>query len=257
MSIPHSREGECYGGRAVERALGSVWEGTVPWDMRQDIQHPGEATDKPVCKPTECKTPGLLLQMISPQGISDRRHVIPVGFYGGVCLPTSSSTIISKVIRKVTQSKGRIILVAPFWPCRPWFVEILQLLMDILVILPDTPHLLLQRRGTQMYLDIKGLRLVAWKLSGLPSDRRDFWRQLQTNASRGSTMATYDSQLRRFEEWCHVRQILSAKVSVTVWNFLQTLFEKGNRWPRLNILAIAAIHKGVVDGSSLSTHIYT
>ncbi|PIK35057.1 hypothetical protein BSL78_28123 [Apostichopus japonicus] len=86
--------------------------------------------------------------------------------------------MIGQVLRKIRHSRGRVILIAPFWPRRPWFGELLQLLMDTPAILPDTPHLLSQRRGTLIHPDIKGLQLVAWKLSGLPFDRGAFRKRL-------------------------------------------------------------------------------
>ncbi|PIK39743.1 hypothetical protein BSL78_23418 [Apostichopus japonicus] len=86
--------------------------------------------------------------------------------------------MVGQVLRKIRNSKGRFILIAPFWPRRPWFAEIPQLLMDVPASLPDKPHLLSQRQGTLSHPDIKGLQLVAWKLSGLPYDREVFQRQL-------------------------------------------------------------------------------
>ncbi|PIK38088.1 hypothetical protein BSL78_25078 [Apostichopus japonicus] len=47
--------------------------------------------------------------------------------------------MIGQVLRKIRNSKGRFTLIAPFWPRRPWFAEIPQLLMDVPVSLPDKP----------------------------------------------------------------------------------------------------------------------
>ncbi|PIK34866.1 hypothetical protein BSL78_28308 [Apostichopus japonicus] len=68
-------------------------------------------------------------------------------------------------------------------PADPGSGKILQLLTDTPAILPDTPHLLSQRRGTLAHPDSKGLQLVAWKLAGLPSDRNNFHRQRENNRS--------------------------------------------------------------------------
>ncbi|PIK38121.1 hypothetical protein BSL78_25033 [Apostichopus japonicus] len=45
--------------------------------------------------------------------------------------------MVGQVLRKIRNSKGRFILIAPFWPRRPWFAEIPQLLMDVPASLMD------------------------------------------------------------------------------------------------------------------------
>ena len=55
--------------------------------------------------------------------------------------------LISAVINKVRLSQCKIVLIAPLWPDRPWFPELLGLLVSPPVFLPVIPNLLAQLKG--------------------------------------------------------------------------------------------------------------
>ena len=55
--------------------------------------------------------------------------------------------LIPAVINKVLSSQCKIVLIAPLWPDRPWFPELLRLLVSPPVSLPVTPKLLTQLKG--------------------------------------------------------------------------------------------------------------
>ncbi|PIK62609.1 hypothetical protein BSL78_00505 [Apostichopus japonicus] len=169
--------------------------------------------------------------------------------------------MVGQVLRKIRNSKGRFILIAPFWPRRPWFAEIPQLLMDVPASLPDKPHLLSQRQGTLSHPDIKGLQLVAWKLSGLPYDREVFQRQLprwQPTLEGERPQRLTIPAWRKFEQWCRPRQILLTKISIAqTAEFLLSLFREGKQVSTIKNYrsAIAAIHQGFPDGSTLGNNL--
>ncbi|PIK49494.1 hypothetical protein BSL78_13642 [Apostichopus japonicus] len=76
---------------------------------------------------------------------------------------------------------------------------------------------------------------------------------MAANARRRSTIATYDSRLRRFGGWCQTRQALPTDASLTtVADFLLTLFQEGKQVSTIRNYrsAIAAIHRGFPDGST-------
>ena len=50
--------------------------------------------------------------------------------------------LIPSILAKICQSQCRIVLIAPFWPQRPWFSELLQLLVSAPIHLPLFPRLL-------------------------------------------------------------------------------------------------------------------
>ena len=55
--------------------------------------------------------------------------------------------LIPAVINKVRLSQCKIVLIAPLWPDRPWFPELLGLLVSPPVSLPVIPNLLAQLKG--------------------------------------------------------------------------------------------------------------
>lgn len=169
-------------------------------------------------------------------------------------LRVKSPCKVSQVIQEVRQSKRRVTLVAPFWPCRPY-------MMGIPVILPDIPHPLSQRRGTLMHRYIIDSNQLPRSCQSSITQKgfSEAVASMAANTRRGSTMATNYSRLRKFGEQCHIRQILLAKISVTeVCNFLQKLFEEEKQAATIKKyrLAIAAIHEGFRDSSSLGTNRY-
>ena len=74
--------------------------------------------------------------------------------------------IIPRVLAKLRASRGtELTLVAPHWPQRPWFSDLLQLSLAPPVILPDRPDLLRLHRSRHLCPALHQLRLHAWRLS--------------------------------------------------------------------------------------------
>ncbi|MES9882152.1 MAG: reverse transcriptase domain-containing protein [Sedimenticola sp.] len=78
------------------------------------------------------------------------------------------------VLAKVRQDGARLTLVAPCWPTRQWFSLLLELLTELPVVLPVFPRLLSQHGGQSLHSNVSMLNLHAWRLSGIPSERRAF-----------------------------------------------------------------------------------
>ena len=77
-------------------------------------------------------------------------------------------TMISQVLAKVRASQGlELTLIAPFWPQRPWFPELLILPT---LLLPSRWDLLRLPHVRRFHQNLSMLRLYAWRLSG---DSRD------------------------------------------------------------------------------------
>ncbi|XP_069587298.1 UDP-N-acetylglucosamine transporter TMEM241 isoform X2 [Ranitomeya imitator] len=72
--------------------------------------------------------------------------------------------LIPLVIKKIREEKARVILIAPFWPKRPWFSCLQAMSVCDPWILPMTPDLLSQ--GPFYHPQVKGLHLTAWNLRG-------------------------------------------------------------------------------------------
>ena len=74
--------------------------------------------------------------------------------------------MIPLVLGKLRTSSGVLMtLVAPFWPQRPWFPDLLELVVDRLVALPLCHDLLRQPHFHRHHLGIHRLSLHAWQLS--------------------------------------------------------------------------------------------
>ncbi len=82
--------------------------------------------------------------------------------------------MVPRVLAKVRQDGARLTLVAPCWPTRQWFSLLLELLTELPIVLPVFSRLLSQHGGQTFHSDVSMLNLHAWRLSGIPSERRAF-----------------------------------------------------------------------------------
>ena len=74
--------------------------------------------------------------------------------------------LLRQVLNKVRQSEGlEVTLIAPFWPQREWFPD---LLVDVPLTLPERNDLLRQPHFHRFHRGLPVLRLHAWRLSSSP-----------------------------------------------------------------------------------------
>ena len=75
-------------------------------------------------------------------------------------------SILPQVLAKLRVSHRTLLtLIAPYWPQRPWFVDLLQLLVALPVTLSARPDLLFQPWSRRRYPGLHRLALHAWRLS--------------------------------------------------------------------------------------------
>ena len=75
-------------------------------------------------------------------------------------------TIIRRVLLKLRSSKNcELTLIAPFWPQREWFPDLLELLSDVPITLSGRKDLLRQPHFHRFHLNLPMLQLTAWRLS--------------------------------------------------------------------------------------------
>ena len=75
-------------------------------------------------------------------------------------------SLIPAVLKKLRSSSGVLLtIVAPYWPQRPWFPDLLDLVVDGPVALPQSRDLLRQPHFHRHHLGVSGLSLHAWRLS--------------------------------------------------------------------------------------------
>ena len=81
-------------------------------------------------------------------------------------------SILPQVLAKLRVSHRTLLtLVAPYWPQRPWFVDLLQLSVAPPVALPARSDLLFQPRSCRRYPGLHRLALHAWRLSSDSPER--------------------------------------------------------------------------------------
>ena len=75
-------------------------------------------------------------------------------------------SLIPAVLKKLRSSSGVLLtIIAPYWPQRPWFPDLLDLVVDGPVALPQSRDLLRQPHFHRFHLGVSRLCLHAWRLS--------------------------------------------------------------------------------------------
>ena len=86
--------------------------------------------------------------------------------------------LVPKVLQHMRLHQCQIILIAPQWPRRHWYTELLQLLVDIPRKLPVQANLLHQPKSKVNHPNPEVFNLTAWLLSTEASRRRAFLNKL-------------------------------------------------------------------------------
>ena len=87
--------------------------------------------------------------------------------------------LIPAVLAKVRTFLCKVVLIAPLWPNRSWFPELLDLLVSPPILLPVLPNLLQQLNGRFCHQNVDLLQLHAWELSSNLSEISNFRKKLQ------------------------------------------------------------------------------
>ena len=91
------------------------------------------------------------------------------GFRGYAFPPIS---LIPRILRKIREDQARVVLIAPWWPRRNWFPELVGLLAGPPRTLPRRSDLIAQPISHTLHPRLSALHLTAWPLSGEPAPRR-------------------------------------------------------------------------------------
>ena len=90
--------------------------------------------------------------------------------------------IIRRVLLKLRASHNCVLtLIAPFWPQREWFPDLLELLSDIPIELPKRQDLLRQPHFHRFHENLQMLRLTEWRLSSNSHDKQASLKQWLAN----------------------------------------------------------------------------
>ena len=115
--------------------------------------------------------------------------------------------LIPAVLKKLWSSSGVLLtLIAPYWPQRPWFPELLDLVVDGPVTLPLSRDLLRQPHFHRFHLGV--FKAVSSCLETIQrfAQSQGFSKhvaQQSALARRPSSRAGYQARWAVFRKWCH------------------------------------------------------
>jgi hypothetical protein len=84
------------------------------------------------------------------------------------------TVLIPQSLRKIEETECLIVLVAPAWPAQAWYPNLLNLLVDFPVKLPNIRRLLKQPISNVYHTKVESLNQQVWPLSRDPFLIKDF-----------------------------------------------------------------------------------
>ena len=110
-------------------------------------------------------------------------------------------------------------LVAPLWPEKEWFADLLLLLTQPPLALPCWDKLLRQPHCSLFHQGVHALRLHAWRLSSDTTESRAFREgpaRVLSGVLRESSSRLYQSRWKIFCGWCRGRGVAPVNATVPV-----------------------------------------
>ena len=131
-----------------------------------------------VCNSSKSQTSTVCISHSGPKGTFNRRSQNELESQTQLCVSTFPSHSLSD--KKIRTAQCKVVLIAPFWPNRMWFPELLNLLISSPITLPIRPNLLEQLHGKFLHQNPGLLQLQAWELSNNPSEIKNFKRSCRS-----------------------------------------------------------------------------
>ena len=135
-------------------------------------------------------------------------------------------TVIGRVLLKLRASRNcDLTLIAPFWPQRDWFPDLLELLSDVPIELPKRPDLLRPPHFHRFHENIPMLRLTAWRFAHHAGFSSTVAGQLAL-CRRTFTRLNYQARWGTYRKWCRdLRHRSSDPTIPKIAEFLTYLFK--------------------------------
>ena len=159
------------------------------------VSHVGQFVDRSVRDVPQCEVAPVLLASPGSPGRLPGCISPSLGRPGSVCIPSLSSG--RWVIAHVRESsRVAMTLVAPLWPGKEWFADLLLLLTQPPVTLPWWDSLLRQPHCNLFHQGVHALNLHTWQLSSVTSESQVFRERLleSCQGASGSLPLDYTSR---------------------------------------------------------------
>ena len=142
--------------------IGSEW--TLHQEVVQDLLHQWPAIIDLFATSLTARLPVFFAPAWEPKAAGVDAFLQPWDNLQAYAFPPIA--IIKRVLLKLRASHNcDLTLIAPFWPQREWFPDLLELLSDIPIELPKHRDLLRQPHFHRFHENLPMLRLTAWRLS--------------------------------------------------------------------------------------------
>ncbi len=172
-----------------------------------------------------------------------------------ICVPPVS--LLAQTLCKIREDEEQVLLVAPYWPNRTWFPELMLLATAPPWPIPLRKDLVSQRRGTLWHPPpVETPRMVpGWDAEVLADLPQEVALTI-TSARAPSTRRAYTLKWNLFVEWCSSHQEDPRRCSIrAVLSFLQQGLERrlSPSTLKVYVAAISAYHDPV-EGTSVGKH---
>ena len=258
QGLSPSRPRECNGGCPVQRESPGNRVVPVPSVGQPHIRDIRQTNDRPLCNSIESQTADFLHEVLPPSSLGDRRSCDPMEQPIRLRLPSMVSNPAGSPQTQGIQcstSSSRPMLAKPaVVSSTPGDAHRSSVQVSITNQPPNT-----SRRenlaSTSTTPPSIGLETVTQRFisEGLSQEAA----LIASGSRRPSTVSTYDSRLVRFREWSIQKNINPLEAPVeSIADFFVSLFNEGKQVSTIRNYrsAIASIHKGFADGSSISSN---
>ncbi len=216
-------------------------------DDPADLETFRTCTDRPVCIPRDFSLPVVLL----PDRGNTRHGCADTQLAAGsshVCFNPSET------LCKIREDEEQVLLMAPYWPTRTWFPELMLLVTAPPWRIPLRKDLLTQRRDTLWHPrpDLWKLHVWVGPWTGRGSSRWPTPRGSQHHHFGESTV--YETV--EFVEWCSSHREDPRKCTIrVVLSYLQQGLERRLSPSTLKVyVAVIAANNDLVNGKSVGKH---
>ena len=151
-------------------------------NSKQDFPEHGLSINRPVCHSLNHRLPLYVSPIPDQKALSIDAISMDWNRIHAYAFPPFH--LIQTVINKIWISQCKIVLIAPLWPDRPWFLELLGLLVSPPVSLPVMPNLLAQLKCRILHQNPGHLQLHVWELSNNLSEIDNFQAMLRSTSPK-------------------------------------------------------------------------